>query len=299
MGFGDWVCVHPAPGAGRRARAAIESARSNSRRVVNGCITVGVCVTINSYYRRSQGDGGAIRARAAAPSVSRRLLLLGALLQERDQVGAIFRLLETGEDHLRARNVLFRVQQVIVQRLFAPSHALVLVRRRVRETLRGAGDASEQTAEVRTLRARPDRSRVSHDDISPSHLARFHSPLATLERRETRRRRRRTCLCPPPFSATWHCAHFVLKIFAPARASRDVRSNARSSVSLVRALALSRPSARRVTLARGSHRSSFVIARPRASRASDASRLDRAPRTSVVKKRARAHPWRRPRPGPR
>ena len=25
----------------------------------------------------------------------------------------------------------------------------------------------------------------------------------------------RTCLCPPPGSATWHCAHFVLKIFAP------------------------------------------------------------------------------------
>ena len=42
--------MRPAPGAGRRARAAIESARSNSRRVVNGCITVGVCVTINTSY---------------------------------------------------------------------------------------------------------------------------------------------------------------------------------------------------------------------------------------------------------
>ena len=27
----------------------------------------------------------------------------------------------------------------------------------------------------------------------------------------------RTCLCPPPGSATWHWAHFVLKIFAPIR----------------------------------------------------------------------------------
>ena len=63
-----------APGA--RRYAAIESARSNSCDVVNGCITVGVCVTINSYYRRSQGDGGAIRARAASPCVSRRLSYL-------------------------------------------------------------------------------------------------------------------------------------------------------------------------------------------------------------------------------
>ncbi len=23
------------------------------------------------------------------------------------------------------------------------------------------------------------------------------------------------CLWPPPFSATWHCAHLVLKIFSP------------------------------------------------------------------------------------
>ena len=29
---------------------------------------------------------------------------------------------------------------------------------------------------------------------------------------------RRTCLWPPPASATWHCAHLVLKIFAPVKA---------------------------------------------------------------------------------
>ena len=32
------------------------------------------------------------------------------------------------------------------------------------------------------------------------------------------RRGGRTCLWPPPASATWHCAHLVLKIFAPVKA---------------------------------------------------------------------------------
>ena len=27
------------------------------------------------------------------------------------------------------------------------------------------------------------------------------------------------CLCPAPFSAVWHCAHLVLKIFSPDLAS--------------------------------------------------------------------------------
>ena len=66
------------PRAGRRAPGARRDRirAIDSRRVVNECITVGVCVTINSYYRRSQGDGGAIRARAASPCVSRRLSYL-------------------------------------------------------------------------------------------------------------------------------------------------------------------------------------------------------------------------------
>ena len=39
----------------------------------------------------------------------------------------------------------------------------------------------------------------------------------------------RTCLCPPPGSATWHCAHFVLKIFAPM--STKVKERERQYVS--------------------------------------------------------------------
>ena len=31
----------------------------------------------------------------------------------------------------------------------------------------------------------------------------------------------RTCLWPPPVSATWHCAHLVLKILAPASEKRE------------------------------------------------------------------------------
>lgn len=77
--------------------------------------------------------------------------LLGRVLEVRNQIRAIFRLLETREHHLRARDVLFRVQEVIVQRGFVPGDALVLVRRAVRETLSGSGDASEQTPEVRAL----------------------------------------------------------------------------------------------------------------------------------------------------
>jgi hypothetical protein len=77
--------------------------------------------------------------------------LLGRVLEVRNQIRAIFRLLETREHHLRARDVLFRVQEVIVQRGFVPGDTLVLVRRAVRETLRGSGDASEQAPEVRAL----------------------------------------------------------------------------------------------------------------------------------------------------
>ena len=77
--------------------------------------------------------------------------LLGAVFQIRDQIGSILRFLQAGENHLRPWNVLLRVQQVVVQGVLAPCDALVLVRRAVRETLRGAGDAAEQAAEVRTL----------------------------------------------------------------------------------------------------------------------------------------------------
>ena len=77
---------------------------------------------------------------------------LGAVLQVGDEVGAVLRLFKPGEDHLRAGDVLLRVEQVVVERVLAPLHALVLVRGGVRETLRRAGDAAEQTAEVGALR---------------------------------------------------------------------------------------------------------------------------------------------------
>ena len=93
---------------------------------------------------------------ASATSCSVRRLLrdsLGAFLEVGDEVGAVLRLFKPGEDHLRARDVLLRVEQVVVERVLAPLDALVLVRGGVRETLRRAGDAAEQTAEVGALYA--------------------------------------------------------------------------------------------------------------------------------------------------
>ena len=75
------------------------------------------------------------------------------------QVIAFFLLFQAGEDHLRAGDVLLRVEQVVVERVLAPLDTLVLVRGGVRETLRRAGDAAEQTAEVGALYA--FQSRVS------------------------------------------------------------------------------------------------------------------------------------------
>jgi len=39
----------------------------------------------------------------------------------------------------------------------------------------------------------------------------------------------RTCLWPPPFSATWHCAHLVLKIFSPRARSEGREGNGRAN----------------------------------------------------------------------
>ena len=94
---------------------------------------------------------------------------LGAVLEVGDEVGAVLRLFKPGEDHLRARDVLLRVEQVVVERVLAPLHALVLVRGGVRETLRRAGDAPEQTAEVGALRLGVTRvaksARAAEDDV--------------------------------------------------------------------------------------------------------------------------------------
>ena len=72
--------------------------------------------------------------------------LLGAVFQIRDQIGSILRFLQAGENHLRPWNVLLRVQQVVVQRRLVPLDAFVFVRRRVGETLRGAGNATEKAS---------------------------------------------------------------------------------------------------------------------------------------------------------
>jgi hypothetical protein len=46
--------------------------------------------------------------------------LRGALLEVRDEVGAVLGLLESREDHLRARDVLLGVEEVIVQGVLTP-----------------------------------------------------------------------------------------------------------------------------------------------------------------------------------
>lgn len=72
--------------------------------------------------------------------------LLGRVLEVRDEIRAVFGLFQTSENHLRARNVLLRVQQVVVQRRLVPLDAFVFVRRGVGETFRGAGNATEKAS---------------------------------------------------------------------------------------------------------------------------------------------------------
>ena len=138
--------------------------------------------------RRTTRDARWTRAAPRATREREVERLLGALLQVRDQIRAVFRLLQAGENHLRARDVLLRVQQVIVQGALAPGDALVLVRRAVRETLRGAGDAAEQAAEVGTLSS--DRARVARVS-RPSRFAlrasRASNPRARASRVASRR----------------------------------------------------------------------------------------------------------------
>jgi len=78
---------------------------------------------------------------------------LGRILKVCDEICALVGLLQPGEDHLCPGNVLFRIQQVLVQALFVPRHALILIRRRIRKTLRGARNAPKQPAKIRALRA--------------------------------------------------------------------------------------------------------------------------------------------------
>jgi hypothetical protein len=72
---------------------------------------------------------------------------------------------------------------------------------------RGRGAIGGGAGDLRVFSLGADESRSTADDAAATCDARrrvrgFH-------------RRTRTCLWPPPASATWHCAHFVLNIFAP------------------------------------------------------------------------------------
>ena len=77
--------------------------------------------------------------------------LLGRGLEVRDEIRAVLGLLKAREDHLGARDVLLGVEEVVVEGILAPLDALVLVSGGVGEALGGAGDATEETAEVGAL----------------------------------------------------------------------------------------------------------------------------------------------------
>merc|ERR1719323_2516330 len=62
---------------------------------------------------------------------------------EGDQVGTLLVLLNTGEHHLRAGNVLLGVDQVFEHVLLRPMNGCVLVRLRVAETLTSARGATK------------------------------------------------------------------------------------------------------------------------------------------------------------
>lgn len=60
----------------------------------------------------------------------------------------------------------------------------------------------------------------------------YEKPSVVPETRPNKPPRFGPCLCPPPFSATWHCAHLVLKIFAPASTRSASRAREREGQSL-------------------------------------------------------------------
>merc|ERR1719492_576516 len=68
-----------------------------------------------------------------------------------DEVGALLVLFDPREDHLRARDVLLRVDQVLVHVLAGPDDPRVLVRLGVGEALHRAGLAPHDAPEGRAL----------------------------------------------------------------------------------------------------------------------------------------------------
>ena len=128
--------------------------RSIATRVVN---------TISYHHAPSRAPPVSLRCDSQSRVARRRLAgrkmfrargrrSLARILEVGDEIRAVLGLLQTREDHLRAGDVLLGVEEVIVEGLLAPLHTLVLVGRGVREALGGAGDATEEAAEVGALR---------------------------------------------------------------------------------------------------------------------------------------------------
>lgn len=74
--------------------------------------------------------------------------LLGSRLQVSDQITTLIGLLQTGEDHLGAGDVLLGVLQIFEECVLIPGDALGLVGVCVREAGRLAGLATDQTVQV-------------------------------------------------------------------------------------------------------------------------------------------------------
>merc|ERR550537_1844912 len=89
------------------------------------------------HWRGAQGSG-------CTPESAR-------LLHVRDEVPALALLLHAGEDHLRPRDVLLRVDQVLEHVLVAPDDAAVLVRVAVAEARGLAARAAKDAVQVRAL----------------------------------------------------------------------------------------------------------------------------------------------------
>eukprot|EP00968_Pinguiococcus_pyrenoidosus_P014535 scaffold1311_cov256-Pinguiococcus_pyrenoidosus.AAC.56 len=73
------------------------------------------------------------------------------VLEVGDEVIAVLLLLQAGEDHLRALDVLLRCEQVVEQGVLGPQHTRLLVGRRVGVAFYRPRRAAEQAVEVGPL----------------------------------------------------------------------------------------------------------------------------------------------------
>ena len=84
--------------------------------------------------------------------VCRSVTLLGSgLLEVGDQVGAVLWLLESGKDHLCARDVLLGVEEVVIEGLLLPLNSHLLVGLGVGESSHLARGSSEESSQVGPL----------------------------------------------------------------------------------------------------------------------------------------------------